>query len=288
MKLPLENYLLQLRCEEIDKKTFIKRLLNHYKVSNLHDLKPVLARDNQEVYLVLEHLLLTSEEAVANNDFQDDDLGENEFEVESKVVNKGEDDEEYFEEDIDDKYNPEEHEMKNLSLVDNELFYPPENFSNVIGNIYRSSYPRTENIAFFTKHLKLKSILVMLPDDYPQDLLQQYEENNITLFTCPIQGNKEPFINIQDETINKALKTILNPENQPILIHCNKGKHRTGTIVGCIRKLQNWSLTMIFDEYRRFAFPKARGLDQQCIEMFQPKEIGEYATERNWLPLNWS
>ena len=44
---------------------------------------------------------------------------------------------------------------------------------------------------------------------------------------------------------------------------------------------------MIFDEYRRFAFPKARGLDQQCIEMFNSEEIEQYALKRNWLPLNW-
>ena len=289
MQNSLQNYVLELRSGEIDSKTFIKKLLDYYKIESLHELKPVLAKDNHEVYMILDKLLLKSEEPIANieNDSDGDVEEENDEEEDEKVV-KENDDEEIFEEDLDDKFNSEEHELKNLRLTDNELFYPPENFSNVIGNIYRSSFPRTENLSFFKKNLKLKSILVMLSDEYPQDLLQQYAENNITLFTCPIQGNKEPFINIQDETINKALKIILNPENQPILIHCNKGKHRTGTIVGCIRKLQNWSLTMIFDEYRRFAFPKARGLDQQCIEMFQPKEIDEYATEKSWLPLNWS
>lgn len=38
--------------------------------------------------------------------------------------------------------------------------------------------------------------------------------------------------------------------------------------VGCLRKYQHWSLTAIFDEYRRFAGSKARFLDQQFIEMF--------------------
>ncbi|XBW35145.1 hypothetical protein QEN19_000708 [Hanseniaspora menglaensis] len=269
----LDSLVLQLHCKEISNKIFIKNLLDFYKVKNLHELKPVLAQDNNETFIILENLLLKSEEAVSNNDLQ---------------YEEAEEEEEIFEEDLDDKYNPDEHKLKNLALICNNLFYPPENFSNVIGNIYRASFPRTENIAFFKDQLKLKSILVMLSDDYPQDLLNMYSQNNITLFKCPIQGNKEPFINIQDETINKALKIILNPENHPILIHCNKGKHRTGTIVGCIRKLQNWSLTMIFDEYRRFAFPKARGLDQQCIEMFNADEIEEYATERSWLPLNWS
>ena len=60
-----------------------------------------------------------------------------------------------------------------------------------------------------------------------------------------------------------------------MLIHCNKGKHRTGCLIGCLRKVQQWSLTVIFDEYRRFAEPKPRFLDQQYIELFDTSSLGE-------------
>ena len=40
---------------------------------------------------------------------------------------------------------------------------------------------------------------------------------------------------------------------RPLLIHCTKGTHRTGCVVGCLRKLEEWSLTSIFDEYQRYA-----------------------------------
>lgn len=58
-------------------------------------------------------------------------------------------------------------------------------------------------------------------------------------------------------------------------------QHRTGCLVGCLRKVQNWSLTSIFDEYRRFAGAKVRMLDQQFMELFDIstfKQIG-----RTWL-----
>lgn len=45
-------------------------------------------------------------------------------------------------------------------------------------------------------------------------------------------------------------------------------QHRTGCLVGCLRKVQQWSLTAIFDEYRRYSFPKSRSMDQQFIEAF--------------------
>jgi protein tyrosine/serine phosphatase len=55
--------------------------------------------------------------------------------------------------------------------------------------------------------------------------------------------------------------------------NCNKGKHRTGCVVGCLRKLQHWSQTSAFDEYRRFAGSKARVLDMQFIELFDPESV---------------
>ena len=30
----------------------------------------------------------------------------------------------------------------------------------------------------------------------------------------------------------------LDRRRHPVLVHCNKGRHRTGCLVGCIRKIQ--------------------------------------------------
>ena len=60
----------------------------------------------------------------------------------------------------------------------------------------------------------------------------------------------------------------MDPRNHPVLIHCNQGKHRTGCLVGCLRKVQQWSLVAIFEEYRRFAGTKARVVDELFIERF--------------------
>lgn len=45
-------------------------------------------------------------------------------------------------------------------------------------------------------------------------------------------------------------------------------KHRTGCLVGCLRKLQKWCLSSVFDEYQRFAAAKARVSDQRFMELF--------------------
>ncbi|AOA62146.1 Tyrosine phosphatase [Komagataella phaffii CBS 7435] len=163
---------------------------------------------------------------------------------------------------------------------------PPKNFSPVCGNIYRSSFPTIENFEFL-KRINLKSVICLIPEDYPEENREFLEEQHIQFFQVGLSGNKEPFVKIKPQLIEQALKIVLNPENHPILIHCNRGKHRTGCLSGCIRKLQKWSLTMIFDEYRKFAAPKERALDQQFIEMFDDTEVEKMAIENKWLPIEW-
>jgi protein tyrosine/serine phosphatase len=45
--------------------------------------------------------------------------------------------------------------------------------------------------------------------------------------------------------LQEALSALLDVRTHPILIHCNKGKHRTGCLVGCLRKVQCWSHTYV-------------------------------------------
>lgn len=198
--------------------------------------------------------------------------------------------EEAFEEDFDDKLDVERQEQLEqeylLHLGMDEPLTPPENFAPVINKIYRSSFPQPNNFSFLKK-LKLKSILCLIPEDYPQLHAQFIKKENMKLFQLGMSGNKEPFVKISSELITEAVKIVLDPTNQPILIHCNRGKHRTGCLVGIIRRLQKWSLTIIFDEYRKFASPKERAMDQQFIELYDESQIVKFAESNGFLPLSW-
>jgi len=60
-----------------------------------------------------------------------------------------------------------------------------------------------------------------------------------------------------------ALNLLVQPSTYPVLVMCNLGRHRTGTVIGCLRKLQRWNLSAILDEYRRYAGPKVRVMNEQ-------------------------
>ncbi|ELR19163.1 tyrosine specific protein phosphatase, putative [Acanthamoeba castellanii str. Neff] len=173
--------------------------------------------------------------------------------------------------------------MENLEQDDQEqLFIPPLNFAMVAPGVYRSGYPNKKNFPFLKK-MGLKSILYLCPEAYPDENLEFLEKYGIKLLHFGINGNKEPFVEIPPHVIRNALVDLLDVRNHPVMIHCNKGKHRTGCLVGCLRKSQQWSLAYIFDEYRRFAGSKVRILDQQFIELFNLDIPYEPKYKPSWL-----
>ncbi|KAM0938989.1 putative protein-tyrosine-phosphatase [Dioscorea sansibarensis] len=165
------------------------------------------------------------------------------------------------------------------SVVDGEeeLFVPPLNFSVVDHGVFRSGFPDTANFSFL-ETLKLSSIICLCPEPYPEANTEFLRSHGIKLFQFGIEGGKEPFVNIPEDIIREALKVVLDVRNHPLLIHCKRGKHRTGCLVGCLRKLQKWCLSSVFDEYQRFAAAKARVSDQRFMERFDTSSLKHLTT----------
>uniref|UniRef100_A0A8R7UEX4 diphosphoinositol-polyphosphate diphosphatase n=1 Tax=Triticum urartu TaxID=4572 RepID=A0A8R7UEX4_TRIUA len=166
--------------------------------------------------------------------------------------------------------------------------------------VYRSGFPDASNLPFL-ENLRLRSVLCLCPEPYPEANQEFLRAHGIRLFQLGIDGSKEPFVSIPEDRIREALKVILDTRNHPVLIHCKRGKvkiallfvwpveisiasefcianikyvqHRTGCVVGCLRKLQRWCLTSVFDEYQRFAAAKARVSDLRFIELFDVSSL---------------
>lgn len=188
-----------------------------------------------------------------------------------------------YEEDADDKYDG---DASPTAVRLDAALAPPENFAPVINKIYRSSFPQPPNFSFL-RTLRLKLVLCLIPEEYPQLHLDFFKLEGIRFFQLGMLGNKEPFVKISSELITEAIKIVIDPANQPILVHCNRGKHRTGCLVGVLRRLQGWLLTITFDEYRKFAAPKERPMDQQFIELYNHSAVLQHAQNHNLLPLAW-
>ncbi|URE42934.1 Tyrosine phosphatase family [Musa troglodytarum] len=135
------------------------------------------------------------------------------------------------------KLRSEEDESRSSRVIAGEgrlgPFVPPFNFATVDRGVFRSGFPDAANFSFLDT-LQLRSVVYLCPEPYPEANKAFLESNRIRLFHFGME--------------------------------CSK--HRTGCVVGCLRKLQRWCLSSVFDEYQQFAAAKARVSDQRLIELF--------------------
>ncbi|CAN1262198.1 Tyrosine-protein phosphatase DSP3 [Linum perenne] len=152
------------------------------------------------------------------------------------------------------------------------ILVPPTNFSMIDVGIFRSGLPDPSTSPFL-QTLNLRSLIYLCPEPYPQENIEFLANNDITLFQFGIKSCnlREPYM--PEDTIIQALKILMDVKNHPILIHCKRGKHRTGCLVGCFRKLQNWCLSSVKDEYQHFAGMKSRDSDLFFLESFNVESL---------------
>jgi tyrosine-protein phosphatase SIW14 len=64
-----------------------------------------------------------------------------------------------------------------------------------------------------------------------------------------------PFTYPDENTVNGALRVLTDPAAQPVFVHCQHGKDRTGLVVGLYRvHHEGWSPDDAYDEMRRIGF----------------------------------
>eukprot|EP00735_Rhodelphis_limneticus_P003937 TRINITY_DN15480_c0_g1::TRINITY_DN15480_c0_g1_i1::g.30568::m.30568 TRINITY_DN15480_c0_g1::TRINITY_DN15480_c0_g1_i1::g.30568 ORF type:complete len:282 (+),score=-7.65,sp/Q1ZXG8/D1060_DICDI/47.50/8e-45,Y_phosphatase2/PF03162.8/1.8e-42 TRINITY_DN15480_c0_g1_i1:138-983(+) len=170
-------------------------------------------------------------------------------------------------------------------MLDEELgpVCPPQAFGIVETNVFRSNPPYPVNFSFL-RRLRLKTALYLTPDEPMQVVSQFFDECGTKLLklgqkSWKPSGSWKP---LSDDLVKDALELILNAEMHPLVIMCNTGLHFTGTVVGCLRRIQHWNMTSILNEYRIYASTKVWHVHEQFIELFDvdlvtlPKVLPEW------------
>ena len=153
------------------------------------------------------------------------------------------------------------------------VLYPPMNFAYVEKDFYRSAYPNRTNTSFLLT-LNLKTIVIPEKDEFSSIIEDFARDNNMTLIVLqekdalrPPRGSIHASSPLAEDMIIKASNTVLDSSHYPLLVSCKDGRNFVGAIVGCVRKLQKWSLMSIFEEFRRFSGTRQQQ-HEQFIELF--------------------
>jgi tyrosine-protein phosphatase SIW14 len=108
-------------------------------------------------------------------------------------------------------------------------------------------------------------------DERDTELETFLAEKGIRQIIFNMKGTKKEAIPLQ--TMESILNIVLDKAKYPLMLHCNHGKHRTGCVVGVIRKISGWETSNVLDEYKAFAEPKARECDLDYIKTFQVSSL---------------
>ena len=95
------------------------------------------------------------------------------------------------------------------------MIIAPINFSQISPGVYRSGYPNKKNFPFLQR-LKLKSVLYIgtLPKKkhdlaFHRENLQFYEKRGIRFLHLDVGENREPFLQMDNNTVSKVIKLLL-------------------------------------------------------------------------------
>ncbi|KAI9888974.1 MAG: tyrosine-protein phosphatase required for protection against superoxide stress (By similarity) [Vezdaea aestivalis] len=177
-----------------------------------------------------------------------------------------------------------------------DRYIPPTNFAYVENHVYRSGEPSAASIPFIST-LKLRSV-VWLGSEEPKEAFSTFvdEHDDLTLHCVGlVESDGQPWDPMTEETVLRALELIIDQTQHPVLVCCGMGRHRTGTVIGCLRRLQGWNLASYacfsilslwirggvtdyqdraLDEYRRICGSRrVRIINELHIEAFQPESI---------------
>lgn len=135
----------------------------------------------------------------------------------------------------------------------------PANFHIVDDKkLYRSARPEADTIQYL-KQLGIKTIISL--EEY---LVWEIEEERKYVEAAGIRFIHYPIgtlIPPSVKDLETALSDIINPQNQPVLVHCLNGSDRTGEVVATYRiRIDGWPIQKAVDELRDPQFSHAKYL----------------------------
>ena len=122
------------------------------------------------------------------------------------------------------------------------------NFAEVDrGRLYRSAQPTREGLQLARSRFGIRTVISF----------RAFHSDRSDAESLGLQYYRIPFNawNVRPEDAVRFLKLVTDPENYPILVHCQHGADRTGTMVAVYRIfVQGWKTEEAIGELPRFGF----------------------------------
>jgi tyrosine-protein phosphatase SIW14 len=124
-----------------------------------------------------------------------------------------------------------------------------DNFGVINDGYYRGAQPKGDDYRDLAA-LGIKTVIDLTKDgrDDEQGLV---EAAGMKFHRIPMTTTDRP----SDAAIAEFLSMVNDPANQPVYVHCQGGRHRTGTMTAVYRMTQDhWTAAQAYDEMKQFRF----------------------------------
>lgn len=148
------------------------------------------------------------------------------------------------------------------------MLQPPEKFGIIEPHLYRSAFPTPDSFAH-VRLLGLRTVINLSREALTRTTTAFFAEHNVLLVDVGLQVWTHPACEpISHELITEAMRYVFDRSYHPLLVMSSSGTHMVGALVGCLRRVQGWTLSSTLDEYRRYSAPSPRITTEQFIELW--------------------
>ena len=129
-----------------------------------------------------------------------------------------------------------------------------DNFGQIDAHYYRGAQPDPSDF----KDLATLGVrmVIDLTKDGRADEQQLVERAGMKFHRIPMTTTDRP----SDTAVQEFLALVNNPANQPVYVHCQGGRHRTGVMTAAYRMTQaGWNADQAYGEMKKYGFETLLG-----------------------------
>lgn len=124
-----------------------------------------------------------------------------------------------------------------------------KNFGQTNEHYYRGAQPETSDYSDLAG-LGVKTV-IDLTRDGREDEAGLVQHAGMTFYRIPLTTSERP----SEASVTQFLSLVNDPANWPVYVHCQGGRHRTGTMTAVYRITQDgWSADRAYQEMKQYHF----------------------------------
>ena len=127
-----------------------------------------------------------------------------------------------------------------------------DNFGRVNANYYRGAQPAGRDYGDLAA-FGIKTV-IDLTEDGDRSEPSRVQSAGMRFFRIPMTTHETP----SEAKVAEFLRLVNDPANQPVYVHCQGGRHRTGVMTAVYRMTNDgWTADRAFEEMKQFKFGPA-------------------------------